>query len=113
MANNETFKKELEVELKRIELEISELELEIYKNNIESVKAKEKIDEDKNLPESEIEVFIENAITGIKPNNDVLSDNLMKIGALNYKNYCLENEKFSLESLKDELNKQLGRPKLD
>lgn len=113
MANNETFIKELEVELKRVELEISELELEIYKNNIESVKAKEKIDEDKNVPESEIEAFIENAITEINSNNDVLLDNLMKIGALNYKNYCLENEKFSLENLKDELNKQLGRPKLD
>lgn len=106
MANNEILKMEYELEIKRIELEIKELELELLKNSYDSIKAKEEIDESA-IPEEEVEGFIENTLSGTNSNNDVLLDNLMKIGALNYKNYCLENEKFSLENLKDELNKQL------
>lgn len=113
MVDNETLKLELELELKRTELEILELEVEIHKNNIESIKYKEKIEHDEDLPEVEVESFIESCISGTNSNNDVLLDNIMLIGALTYKNYCLEDHKFSLLEFQKTLNKQLGRPEED
>lgn len=108
MANNEILKMEYELEIKRIELEIKELELELLKNSYESIKAKEEIDES-DIPEEEVEGFIENTLSGTNSNNDVLLDNLMKIGALSYNYYSLEDEKFSLIGLKKELEEKIER----
>ena len=112
MVNQETYKMELEIELKRVELEIKEKELEIHKNNMEAVKTKEKIEAQ--FPEHRIESHIENIILGKSPSagyvmTPVFSDNLMVIGALAYKNYCLEEEKSTLCSLKEDLVDKMSR----
>ena len=108
MANKEILKLEYDLEIKRIELEIKEIELELLKNSYESIKAKEEIDES-DLPEEEVKNFIENTISETNSNNDVLLDNVLKIGALSYKYYSLEDEKFSLIGLKKELEEKIDK----
>ena len=90
-------------------------ELKRKLEKLEKLKKKheEKIEHDEDLPEVEVESFIENCISGTNSNNDVLLDNIMLIGALTYKNYCLEDHKFSLLEFQKTLNKQLGRPEED
>ena len=105
MVNNEALKLELELEIKRLELEIKEKEVEFYKNDYEAIKVKEGM-EDK-FSETEIEDFIEKTLSGIKTDNEVLLNKFLCIGFLNYKNYCLENEKFSLVGLKEDIEKQI------
>ncbi len=112
MVNRETYKMELELELKRVELEIKEKELEIHKNNMGAIKTKEKIEAQ--YPEHRIESHIENIILGKSPSAEyvmtqVFSNNLMLIGALAYKNYCLEEEISNLCSLKEDLEDKMSR----
>ena len=106
MANNEGLKLELELEVKRIETEIKEKELLMFNNELKSVKAKEEIDES-DIPEEEIIGLIENILSGNDTNDDVLLDNLFLMGALAYKNFCIEDSKFGLMALQEKINKQI------
>ncbi|MBP5407665.1 MAG: hypothetical protein J6Y42_00830 [Bacilli bacterium] len=106
MVDHEGLKLETELEIGYINVEIKEKEIEMYRNSYESIKLKEEIDES-DIPEEEVKGFIENTISETNSNNDVLLDNILKLGALTYKNYCLEDEKFGLCSLKEEFLKKI------
>ena len=106
MVDPEGLKLETELEIGYINVEIKEKEIEMYRNSYESIKLKEEIDES-DIPEEEVKGFIENTISETNSNNDVLLDNILKLGALTYKNYCLEDEKFGLCSLKEEFLKKI------
>ncbi len=106
MTNKEGLKLELEVEVKRLEAEIKEKELLLFNNELKSVKAKEEIDES-DIPEEEVIGFIKNILSGNDSNNDVLLDNLFLMGALAYKNHCIEDNKFGLMALQEKINKQI------
>lgn len=106
MVNQESLKLELELEVKRLEAEIKEKELFIFNNELLSVKAKEEIDES-NVPEEEVIGLIENILSGNSKNDDILVDNLFLMGALAYKNYCIEDNKFGLMALQERINKQI------
>ena len=106
MVNNEGLKLELELEVKRLEAEIKEKELLMFNNELLSVKAKEDIDKS-DIPEEEIKGLIENILSGESKNDDVLLDNLFLMGALTYRNYCIEDNKFGLMALQERINKQI------
>lgn len=106
MADNEGLKLELELEIKRLEAEIKEKELLMFNNELKSVKAKEEIDES-DIPEEEIKGLIENILSGESKNDDILLDNLFLMGALAYKNFCIEDSKFGLMALQERINKQI------
>ena len=76
MADQEGLKLETELEIKNVEVEIKEKELEIYRNNNDSIKIKEDIDE---MFSETIENYINYAIS--KKNNNLLSDKIAVIGA--------------------------------
>ena len=101
MVDQETYKLETELEIERVNVEILEHDLEIHKNAIESIKAKEGM-EDK-LNTSEIEEIVKKVLLGNAVTIDPVSDTLMLIGALTYKNYCIEDEKFGLMEFKENL----------
>ena len=101
MAIDEGLKLELELEVKRLEVEIKEKEIEIFNNETESIICKEKIEE--KVPEDEIKDYL----SGNKSNNIFLTSNIKRIGLLTYKNYCLEDEKFGLISIKEDILKQI------
>ena len=58
-------------------------------------------------PEEEIKGLIENILSGESKNDDILLDNLFLMGALAYKNYCIEDNKFGLMALQERINKQI------
>ena len=109
MVNRETYKMELELELKRVELEIKEKELEIHKNNVESIKIKEKIESA--IPEEEVRAFIDSVFKSKVDfsNLSLLHFKLLRIGTLAYNNYCLEEEISNLCSLKEDLEDKMNR----
>lgn len=113
MADNEGLKLETELEIKNVEVEIKEIEVEMYRNSYESIKLKEAIDE-LNIPEDELKnnidfILSDTAIGEISNNYGLIKPIITKIGALTYKNYCLEDEKFRLCSYMEDLQEQLRK----
>lgn len=98
---DEGLKLELELEVKRIEVEIKEKEIELFDNDTESMICKERIEE--KVPEEEIKDYL----SGNSSNNVFLTSNIRRMGALTFKNLVLEDEKFGLESIKEDLIKQI------
>lgn len=107
MANDETLKLELELEVKRLEVEIKEKEVEFIKNDIEAIKVKDNILT--NFSEDEVEEFIEKTIEESNPDEHILLSKFLYIGFTTFKNYCLEDEKFSLIGLKEDLEKKIEK----
>ena len=103
MADNEGLKLETELEIKNVEVEIKEKEVEMYRNSYDSVKIKEKIDE---LFSDSIDNYIEFTLS---KESNLIKDNLAIIGALTYRNYCLEDEKSNLCSYMEDLQEQLRK----
>lgn len=101
MVYQEGLKLETELEIKNVEVEIKELEIEIFRNNQEIVICKQSIEE--KVPEEEIKDYL----SGNSSNNIFLTSNIRSIGSLTFRNYCLEDEKFSLMGLKEELENKI------
>ena len=100
MVDREGLKLETELEIKNVEVEIKEKEVELYRNSYDSILVKEEIDE--KLSKRKIEEIIEKAINE-EFKYDFLKVKLLKLGALTYKNYCIEDEKMGLIGFKDNL----------
>ena len=113
MTDQEGLRLETELELKNVELEIKEIEVEMYRNRQDSIKIKEEIDK-LNIPEDELKSNIDFLLSGaangdISNNYGLIRPILAKIGALTYKNYCLEVEKSNLSSYMKDLQEQLRK----
>ncbi len=113
MVDQEIYKLELELEITRVELEIKEIELEMYKNSYESIKIKEAIEE-LYISEEIFKDYIGNLISEnptileLSPDIETIKPYLKRMGALAYKNYCLEDEKLRLCSFKKELENKIS-----
>ena len=101
MVDQEGLKLETELEIKNVEVEIKELEIKIFRNNQEIAICKQSIEE--KVPEEEIKDYL----SGNDSNNIFLTSNIRRIGSLTFRNYCLEDEKFSLIGLKEDLEKRI------
>ena len=113
MTDQEGLRLETELEIKNVEVEIKEIEIEMYRNSYESIKLKEGIDE-LNIPEDEIKsnidfILSDCSIGDISGNYGLIKPIIAKIGALTYRNYCLEDEKSNLSSYKKDLQEQLRK----
>ena len=104
MIDKNGLKLETELEIKNVEVEIKEKEVELYRNNHDAILVKEEIDE--NLSKRKIEEIIEKAINE-EFKYDFLKVKLLKLGALTYKNYCIEDEKSGLMEFKENLIKKV------